>query len=210
MFRSLEAIADAARMATGKRVLAVAAAEDESVIEAALSAKRSQIADAILVGDADRIRDILEKMGCSSSEFRIVQAGDGGSGETAVQLVRSGEANFLMKGRIETRDFLLPVVNRERGLNMGRLMSHLAVFELPTYHKLIGNSDGGMILFPGLEEKKQIILNAAAAFHAMGYEDPKIAVLAATETVNPKAVETVEAAKLQEMNRMGRLLAAPS
>ena len=204
MLRSLEDIVDAARRAKGG-VLAVAAAEDASVIEAALSAKRNQIADAILVGDEKRIQQILETMNHSPSEFRIVDSDIGSSAERAVELVRSGRAIFLMKGRIETRDFLKPVVNRGSGLNIGRKMSHLAVLELPNYHKLIGNSDGGMILSPELEDKKQIIINATDAFRAMGYENPKIAVLAATETVNSKVVETVDAANLQEMNRKGEI-----
>ncbi|NLL35741.1 MAG: phosphate butyryltransferase [Clostridiales bacterium] len=205
LLRSLEDIVDAARRAKGERVLAVAAAEDASVIEAALSAKRNQIADAILVGDEKRIQQILETMNHSPSEFRIVDSDIGSSAERAVELVRSGRAIFLMKGRIETRDFLKPVVNRGSGLNIGRKMSHLAVLELPNYHKLIGNSDGGMILSPELEDKKQIIINATDAFRAMGYENPKIAVLAATETVNSKVVETVDAANLQEMNRKGEI-----
>lgn len=205
MYRDFDALVEAVKKTASKRVVAVAAAEDPSIIEAVLYAKRQQIADPILVGDVIQIKKALEEMGLSPSDFDIVAAGKDGPGQTAVDLVRSGDANFLMKGGMETRDMLRPVVSRDNDLGTGRTMSHLAVNKLPEYHKLIANTDGGMCLYPTLEEKKHIIENAAAAFRAMGYENPKIAVLACIETVNPKIIETVEAAKLEEMNKNGEI-----
>jgi phosphate butyryltransferase len=147
----------------------------------------------------------MTEMGLKASDYNIVEAGSRGPGQKAVDLVRSGDANFLMKGFIDSRDFLKPVVSHENGLNNGRTMSHLGVNKLPNYHKLIVNTDGGMVVYPTLEDKKQIIENAVSAFRAIGYEMPKVAVLSSVEKVNPKIVETVEAAKLEEMNKNGEI-----
>lgn len=196
---------EAVKKTTSKRVVAVAGAEDASVIEAVLYAKRQLIAEPILIGDVNQIRNILRELNESPSDFNIVAAGKNGPAQTAVDLIRSGDANFLMKGQMETRDMLRPVVSRENDLGTGRTMSHLAVNKLPEFPKLIANTDGGMVVYPTLEEKKHILENAVDAFRAMGYEEPKVAVLSCIEAVNPKIIETVEAAKLQEMNRNGEI-----
>lgn len=208
MYKDFDAIVQAVKKIETRRIVAVAAAEDASVVEAVLEAKNQQIAEPILIGDAAKIKNVLIGMDLSPADFRIEQEGPLGPAQTAVDLVKAGEANFLMKGMMETRDLLKPVVSRENGLGTGRIMSHLAVNKLPNYHKLIANTDGGMVVYPSLEDKKHIIENAAAAFRAMGYENPKIAVLTCVEFVNPKIIETVEAAKLQEMNQKARSRAA--
>lgn len=205
MYKNFDSLIAAVKSHAKRRVMAVAAAEDESVVEAAVTARRESIADSIFVGDPAKIRRILAEMGQDASAFEIVEPKENGPGKTAVDIVRSGHANFLMKGHMETRDMLRPVVDKKNGLNTGRTMSHLAVNHLPHYRKLIANTDGGMIMYPTLEDKKHIIENAVSAFRAMGYAMPKVAVLAAIETVNPKMIETVEAAELAEMNRRGEI-----
>jgi phosphate butyryltransferase len=110
-----------------------------------------------------------------------------------------------MKGLIETRTLLRPVVHKENGLNSGRVMSHFALSELPTYHKLIVNTDGGMIPYPSLNEKKEIIINAVEILHKLGYHCPKVAVLTGVEKVNKKMPETVDASELKAMNLRGEI-----
>lgn len=110
-----------------------------------------------------------------------------------------------MKGLMQTRELLSPVVRSENGLRTGRVMSHFAVNELPGYHKLIVNTDGGMLIAPTLEEKQSLIENAVAALHQMGVERPKVAILAGVETVNPKMPETLDAAELAAKCREGQI-----
>ncbi|HNY19626.1 MAG TPA: phosphate acyltransferase, partial [Flexilinea sp.] len=100
---------------------------------------------------------------------------------------------------------LKAVVDREHGLNRGGIMSHFTVFEVPTYHKLLAPVDGGMVTYPDLQQKKCIIENTVETFHAIGYECPKVGVLACIEKVNPKMPETVDGNALKEMNQRGEI-----
>ena len=110
-----------------------------------------------------------------------------------------------MKGKMQTSDLLKQVVNKETGLNMGKVMSHVGLFEVPNYHKLVVLTDGGMLLHPTLEQKAQIVENAVGALNNMGYENPKVAALCAAEKLNEKAPESVDAAALKEMNEKGEI-----
>ena len=206
MYRDFSEIVEKARASQSRRVLAVAAAEDEHVIEAVLKARQEGIADAILVGDAIKIRDLIRDLDGNPAGFEIAAADSAaGSGQTAVDLVKAGKADILMKGKMETRDLLKPVVARENNLHTGRVMSHMAFVKLPNYPKLIVNTDGGMLVYPNLEDKKNIIINAVTTLRAMGYVNPKVAVLAGVEKVNPKMIETVEAGQLKQMNLTGEI-----
>lgn len=186
--------------------MAVAAAEDLHVLEAALEARRTGIVDPVLVGDRKTILTQLEKLGESVPDEDIYDVPDiTAAAEKAVALVREENAHFLLKGKLDTSVLLRAVVNRERGLNRGRLMSHFTVFQVPGYHKLIAPVDGGMVPYPTLEQKKAIIENTVEAFRALGCDCPKVGVLACVEKVNPKMPETVEADALKQMNRRGEI-----
>lgn len=187
------------------RRLAVAAAADEPVLESVVRAKKDDLADAILVGEEAEIRPVLEKLGAEAMGFEILNAAAGTEGQAAVELVKDGKANVLMKGLLDTKALLGPVVKKENGLRTGAVMSHCAFFQLPNYHKLIINTDGGMMLYPTVEEKRHIIENAVSAMHALGYEKPKVACLCGVEKFNPKMQETVDAAQLQKWNEEGVL-----
>jgi phosphate butyryltransferase len=205
MFADFTEIVNGAKALTTKSIMAVAAAEDKPVLESVLKAKADGIADAVLVGDRQKIEEILGTLGEDPEAHIIEAAAPGQAGEAAVALIRQGRANFLMKGLLDTKDLLGPVVRKESNLRTGRVMSHLAFYKLPNYPKLIVSTDGGMILYPTLEEKKSIIENAAGALRALGYPLPKIAVLAGVEKVNPKMQETVDAYSLAQMNRNGEI-----
>lgn len=205
MFSNFEMIVAQAKAAKRKSVLAVAAAEDLPVLQAALRARETGIADVIAVGDRDTLYRMAEQLGQDPGLLEIVDATRENAGQTAVDLVRSGRANSLMKGMMDTKALLGPVVKRENGLRTGKVMSHFALNELPGYHKLIVNTDGGMLTYPSLEDKVAIIENAVSTLRSMGYTCPKVAVLAGVEKENPKMVETVEAAELMRRNRTGWL-----
>ncbi|MCR4962777.1 MAG: phosphate butyryltransferase [Firmicutes bacterium] len=206
VYQTFEQAASALRACRGQRVAAVAAAGHSSVLQAVIQAKRQGVSEAILIGNAAAIKRELAALGGDRGDYDIVNVPDRRqAGEKAVQLAKEGHANYLMKGMMETRDILRPLVKKENGMNTGRIMSHLGFNQLPDYHKLIVNTDGGMVISPSLQEKKGIIENAVAAFHALGYVSPKAAVLAGVEKVNPRMQETVDAAALEQMNRRGEI-----
>lgn len=186
--------------------MAVAAAADEHTLEAVMEAYREGIADPVLVGDKAEILRILAAMNVQVDEANIYDVAEADkAAEFAVQLVREGKADFLMKGKLDTAVILKAVVNKERGLGKGRVMSHFTMFDVPGYHKILVPVDGGMVTYPTLEQKKAIIENTVETLVAMGYDCPKVGVLACVEKVNPKMPETVEANELKEMNLRGEI-----
>lgn len=186
--------------------MAVAAAGDDHTIEAVLNARKEGIVSPILVGDKKLIDAALSEFGATVPEEDIYDIPDiAESAKFAVQLVREGKANLLMKGKLDTSVMLRPVVNKETGIGKGGVMSHFTAFEVPNYHKLLVPVDGGMVTYPTLEQKKSIIENTVGALRAMGYDEVKVGVLACVEKVNPKMPETVEADELKQMNLRGEI-----
>jgi len=187
--------------------MAVAVAADAHTLEAAMEARRDGLVTPILVGDKAGILQILAEMGESVPESDIYDVPEEAAAcERAVALVREGKADFLMKGRVDTKVILKAVVNKEHGLGIpGAIMSHVTLFEVPAYHKIITPVDGGMVTYPTLEQKKGIIENTVSVLRTLGYECPKVGVLACVEKVNPKMPETLDAQALAEMNRRGEI-----
>lgn len=205
-FTSYDQIIEKVQGLTADRIVAVAAAADKHVIESTLEAKENNIATPILVGDAAKIKDIIREMGLNPSDFEVENTPSGMTdAEAAVELIKNGSANFLMKGMLETSDLLRPVVKKENNLRTGRTMSHLSFNKFDAYHKIIVNTDGGMCTYPDLAKKKEIVINAVETFLAMGYELPKVACLCCKETVDEKMVETTDARALREMCERGEL-----
>lgn len=189
-----------------KKRVAVAAAHDSHTLEALILADGDNIATPVLVGNKAEIQEILAKLGVDSDKYEIYEThSDKESAEKTIELIKEGKADFIMKGKLQTADLLRAVVNKEKGLSKGKVMSHVAMHEVPTYHKLLAVTDGGMMLYPNLEEKKQIMENAVEVFNNIGYECPKVAVLAAVENVNPKMPETVDGDLLKQMNLRGEI-----
>ncbi len=190
-----------------KKIIAVACANDEHTLEAVVHARREGIVEPILVGDVKLIDEILGSLGEDIPKENIYHEPDlQPACAKAVALVREGKADFLMKGKVDTKVILHEVVDKEHGLGTGRLMSHFTMFSVPTYHKLLLPVDGGMVTYPDLDKKKQIIQNTVDTLVAMGYECPKVGVLACVEKVNPKMPETLDAAELQAMNERGEIV----
>ena len=196
-------------LAAGKQkkcTAAIVCAADVHILETAIQARDLGIAIPLLIGDRREITSLLTELGADPASFRIEEpAGDTTPGQLAVQLIHSGDADLLMKGMMETSDFLRPVVNRDTGLGTGRVMSHVALQSIPEYHKLVVNTDAAMCPSPDLKQKKDILLNAVGALHALGYEEPKVACICCKETYDKKMAETVDARALQEMCENGEL-----
>ncbi len=186
--------------------LSVAAAEDENVLEAVRKARREGIANAILVGDADKIMEIGKKLDMEMDKYEIVNIKDPiEAAHQAVKLVHDGEAEMYMKGLLQTKDFLKSILDKEVGLRTGKTLSHVCVFEIKGVKQLLFLTDVAFMTYPTLEEKVNIIENTVDVCEACGIMNPKVAPLAAVEVVNPKMPVTVEAAELTKMNEEGKI-----
>ena len=197
MIKNLSELVEAARR-RGPATLAVAAAEDAEVIEAVREVAALGLANAILVGNEASILSLAGEAGLPRGARIIPEADPKLASLAAARLVREGEASVLMKGAVNTSDFLRAALDAENGLRSGRMLSHLAAVEIPGEPKLVFYSDGGMNVAPSLAEKKQILGNALAALHLIGIQEPKVAILAANEQVSPKVVATTDAKALMD------------
>lgn len=206
VYKSFDELVEKVKGYPSMKRMAVAAAGEEHTLEAVLHARKEGVARPILVGDKAEITRILSELGETVPEEDIYPAEDArAAAELAVSLVREGKADFLMKGCLDTGVILKAVVNKETGLGKGGVMSHFTMFDIPTYHKILVPVDGGMVTYPTLEQKKAIIENTVGTLRDMGYECPKVGVLACVEKVNPKMPETMEAAELARMNKDGEI-----
>jgi len=206
IFHNFEELIGAVQGNPSSKVVAVVAAADGHTLEAVFRARKDRIVTPILVGDRMKILEELKKLGEDPTKIEIIDTPDGkAAAYEAVSLVHQGKADFLMKGKIQTADMLHAVVDKEKGLRTGRVMSMVVLHELPGYHKLLTVTDGGMMMYPTLEEKKQIIQNAVDIYHSIGIAEPKVAVLAAVEVANPKMPEAMDGAALKQMNRDGEI-----
>ena len=187
------------------KIIAVAAAHDEEIIITVAEAYKKGIADFILVGDEKRIAELAQKSEVKFDFAVIDERDEKEAALKAAELVRTGKADVLMKGLLNSSVFLKAVLDENRGLKTGKLLSHLAAFEIPTCAKLAFHTDGGMNTFPNLESKKQILANALAALNKLGIVEPKVAVLAANELVSEKMPSTVDAAALVAAVQRGEL-----
>jgi phosphate butyryltransferase len=186
--------------------IAIAAAQDTDVLEAVIKAKNLGIAEAILVGDWEKIKEILHLLKIKKDIFQVIDIKDTKeAAQKAVSLVRNMEADILMKGLIPTSELLKAVLDKENGLRGNNLLSHVAVFEFEQYNRLFILSDAAMNIAPSLEEKRQIIENAVFVARSIGIELPKVAVLSAVELVNPAMNSTLDAANLSKMAERGQI-----
>lgn len=204
--RTLAKLVEYAREIGPKKV-AVACAEDHIVLEAVEHARREGILNAILVGDANKIAAEAAIINLDLSNYEIVDCKQGPA-KTAlvtVELVSTGKADIMMKGMLESSDFLRAVLNKEVGLTTGKVLSQSYIHEIEGYDRLFFVTDGVFNTYPELKEKIGIVNNVVKLCHAFGIETPKVACLAAVEVVNPKMQCTLDAAALSQMNRRGQI-----
>jgi phosphate butyryltransferase len=189
--------------------VAVAAAEDEDVLEAIQEALRRTLSRFLLYGDREKIIELInakfpELM--NNGDLQIIHAlTNQEAAEKAVKAVHLNEASVLMKGNVQTAVILKAILNKEYGLRTGNILSHVAVFEIPDFDRLLFITDAAMNLYPDLQQKVQIIENAVAIARSVGVNWPSVAPIAAVEVVNPSMQATLDAAALSQMNRRGQI-----
>ena len=184
--------------------VSVAAAEDRALLLAVKAAADLGFVRPVLAGDPKAVGDICAEIGLKPLD--ILEAhGEEEAVAVAVKAVREGGAQVLMKGLVNTSIYMRGILNKEHGLRTGRLLSMMAVYEAPGYHKLVYCSDSGINVAPNLEQKKDILKNILLATRSIGLEIPKVAALTANEMVDPKIQSTVDAAGLVEYAASGAL-----
>jgi phosphate butyryltransferase len=187
-----------------RKKLAIASAEGEEIIEAVKRAYDDNIISPMLVGDQTKIEALCKKKNLDLSRLEIVNAPEPKlAASVAVQTVKQGNAEMLMKGKVDTSTLLKAVLDKENGLRTGALLSHVSVIEVQAYHKLMLVTDGGMNIRPDIMQKADILRNAVDVAKRLGVEKPKVSCLAAVELVNPDMQETVDAAGLVKMTERG-------
>lgn len=188
-----------------KMKLAVVASHDEEVLEAVSEARNIGIIEPILIGDKKKTESIIKEKGLRLQNCEMIDERDlTKAAEIGVRAVSEGKAHFIMKGLIDTSILLKQILNKEYGLRTDSLLSHTMMYEIPSYHKIIYLTDGGMNLVPGLEDKVKIIENSVKVCKALGNYEVKVACLAAKEKVNPKMEATVHADELKKMCDNGK------
>lgn len=204
MIKKLDDIFNELKSCDKKAVLSVAAAHDEEVLLAVKDACDMNIIKAILIGEEEKIRKIASEINFDLSDVEVINESDLKlCAEKAVKLVSSGKADYVMKGLLDTSIILKEVLNKEYGLRTDSLLSHVMIYEVPSYHKLLILTDGGMNIDPDVSQKKKIADNAIKAAKSLGIENVKVACLAAKEKVNPKMQATLDADELKSMCKDG-------
>jgi phosphate butyryltransferase len=183
------------------RKLVLAAAGDEDALLAVKNATENGIIEPILIGDMQKITAIAKSIDFDISKFETYNEEDKVEASIkACMMIKEGKAEILMKGAVGTGTLMKAVLNKEYGLRSGDTLSHMAVFESPYYHKLLGVTDAAMNVSPDLETKIAIIKNAIEVFHKLDCPNPKVAIVGSVETVNPRMEATMHAATISMMN----------
>jgi phosphate butyryltransferase len=204
----LKTLNDLKRIVEGgpRKKLVLAAAQDQHSLSAVVRAWKENIIEPILIGDKEGIQNICLSNNYDISGLRIIHEPDTDmSVEMAVKLVNNKQADILMKGMVGSSTLLKCVLNKEWGLRTGNLLSHFALFEVDTYHKVIAVTDVAMNIAPNLKEKISIVNNSVGCLNKLGYTMPKVAVLGAVEMVNENMEATLHAALLSKMNQRDQI-----
>jgi phosphate butyryltransferase len=188
------------------RILVLAAAQDLTSLSSVMKAAKDGFIEPILVGDKESIQNIASKNNLDITGVRMIHEPDTEMAvEIAVKMVRSNQADILMKGKVGTSTLLKAVLNKEWGLRTGALLSHIALFEVEAYHKLIAVTDVAMNISPNLQDKISIVNNSVACLNRLGVDMPKVAVLGAVEMVSENMQATLDAALLSKMNQRDQI-----
>lgn len=205
ILKTLEKLVDLA-CEKGLKKLVVAVAEDDDVLSAVGMARKKGFIDPLLIGDKDRIKEAAKTAGVDLSGIEIVHEPVAATAcAAAARMIADGKAKILMKGMVSTSILMKAFLDKELGLTRGNLLSHVALFESPYYHKIICVTDAAMNIAPDINEKVVIIQNAVGIYHALGIAMPKVGILAAVETVNPKMEATLHAAAFKAMNQRNQI-----
>lgn len=207
VFHSIDEIAAKARELKEARRVAVAGAENEHVVEAALRAKKDGFVDPILIGRKKEIKEMAEKFGGGLDEDHFIDVPSNDPNEIAreaVALVKAGKADFLMKGLLNTSEILKAILNKQTGLDHDKIVTVISMNEIPSIDKLVVFNDAGIIPYPSFDSKVDQIKLVVRMLRDLGYDETiNVAAVCAAETVSPKIQETVEAEKLKELSEAG-------
>lgn len=210
MIRNFEELKAMLAACPVKRRIGVVAAQDEHTLEAVVEAAREGLVFPVLIGDVEKIKALLEKYDFPESGAELIPGEDPTQcAEIACRLVKEGKLDCIMKGKTETGPLMKVLVNREKGIRKNDTMSMMALMWSPNYHKVFAITDVGLLIYPTQAQKQAAIQNAVGAFHALGYENPKVAILAAVEKVNPKMPECVEADAIKAAGVPGCTIEGP-
>ncbi|RLD42824.1 MAG: phosphate butyryltransferase [Bacteroidetes bacterium] len=205
MYTKLSEILDVAKKKKTRKV-AVAAAADMHVLKAIKEAMAQNIVIPVLVGNTDGIKKIAEEIGFNLDGVEIIEEPNPNKAAVvAVEQIRKGNADVLMKGLVSSGPFLKAVLDKEKGLRKSATLSHVAFFESPFYHKLMCVSDAALNVEPEFKEKVAILNNGVDALHRLGIKEPKVAIIGAVETVNPKMTPSTDAALMTMMNKRNQI-----
>ena len=199
---------DLVEMAKSKKTrrMAVAAAADKPVLLAVKEAMEAGIITPLLIGNGEEINKIANEVGFNLTDIEIIdEKNPAKAAQIAVKMIRENRAEILMKGLVSSGDYLKAILDKEKGLRSGATLSHLAFFESPYYHKLLAVTDAAMNVEPEFKDKIAMLNNAVVAFHKLGIESPKVAVVGAVESVNYKMKPSTEAALMTMMNKRGQI-----
>lgn len=204
MIDSLDSLMETVKKKEKRRIV-IAAADDMGILELIQEAGRLDLAEFMLIGDKSRM-ERLAKEASIELEWDLVDEPDHGkAAQRAVEYVRNGDAHAIMKGQLHTSTFMRAVLDKEKGLNTGKLISQVSVFDKEYGEGLQLLTDCAIAIEPSLEDKKGIIENSIELAMRLGYERPKIALLSALEVVNPAIDDTLEAAILSKMGDRGQI-----
>lgn len=205
MITSLKEIVQRAREAPLQKV-SVAAPHDEEVLSALCTCYEENITEPVLVGDVRKIREVADKTCLPIKNFRMIdEPDDNKAAYRAVEIVKKGEADIVMKGKLHTAELLKAVLDKDMGLRTGRILSHIAILEVQDYERLIFLTDAGMNIAPDLQQKVEILNNAVDVARSLEINVPKVAAVAAVEVVNPNMEATIDAALLSKMAERGQI-----
>lgn len=202
-FTGFEALLDRAK-SIGRAKVAVAGAADKEILEAIKLAESETLITPILVGDVTEIKRLALEIGFSLKGVELIhEPCPELVGHRAVDAVIAGQAHFLMKGLMNSSDFLRAVLRPDQGLRTVRLLSHLSAFEVPGFSRILFVTDGGVNIAPTLMQKKEILENSLQYLKGIGMDLVKVVVLTANEVANPKMPATIDAQALSEMSLAG-------
>lgn len=172
----------------------LAGSDGENMLKGLFQAQDEGFVQPVLVGDRARTITVLEQLGLEKEPYTMVDVAPGSNTtQAAIDIIKAGDGDILMRGNLPTRDFLMPVLHRENGLRTDRLMSHVSLVSLPEYPKLLALSDMTVIIKPTLAQKRSIIQNTVDALKAFGYEHPKLALMSLVENTSFEMQDSMDA-----------------
>jgi phosphate butyryltransferase len=205
IIRTFAQLLDAALTRAPRRVAVVGAGQRQT-LHALRLARGLGLAHCILIDDPSRLASIAQEQGVDLSDMEVIPEPDMvDAGYCAVEMIHSGKADLLMNGRAQPVEVMKAVLDAEKGLRIGSLMTEVSVFEIPDFDRLLFLSDIFMVVSPTLAQKVQIVQNAIDTAIELGVEKPRVAILASTEMVNPEIPANMDAANLSKMAERGQI-----